>query len=225
MSEYANPVQAPTHSNIPKVMPVIPSSTMSSSSGRGCINTLEKYFSDAEIKKFNEYKRFVMMTSLQGQKKFYNGLAPVEHKRFMDFMELDNSGSAAPYQTIVQQQQHLSTPPIQPIRVMKPPLVHHSIPSEKPSMSMMYQSFPYETSRYYEEEDTPRIKFTENFGRVIPPPRVASPTAPLPPHAFGYDSVYPSEKKTSSHKYSSEFYAYPSDQSPSRSPSPRYAKR
>lgn len=187
------------------------------------MSSLEKYFTEAEIKKFNEYKRFVMMTSLQGQKKFYNSLTPAEHKRFMDFMDMDNASPApASYQMNFdqqQQQQHLP-PPMQPNRIMKPPLVHHSAPSE--SSSMLYQSFQYDAPRYFKEEspETSQLKFSSNYGRLIPPPRPVSPS-PLPPHAFGYDTAYAANKKKSKQKYTTEFYGF--SQSRSRSPSPHYS--
>ena len=50
---------------------------------------LEKYFSSDEIRRFNEYNRFLVMSSPEQQKKFYDSLTSGEYNRFKDFLEFE----------------------------------------------------------------------------------------------------------------------------------------
>ncbi|OTF70256.1 hypothetical protein BLA29_009912, partial [Euroglyphus maynei] len=74
------------------------STTMSSSSSSAptTSRTLEKYFTQAELKRFNEYNRFLVMSSPEQQKKFYASLTSVEYKRFNDYLDMESQTKSVP---------------------------------------------------------------------------------------------------------------------------------
>ncbi|XP_075678294.1 uncharacterized protein LOC113791673 [Dermatophagoides pteronyssinus] len=69
----------------------IPPSSASTTS-----RTLEKYFTQDELKRFNEFNRFLVMSSPEQQKKFYASLTSVEYKRFNDYLDMESQAKSVP---------------------------------------------------------------------------------------------------------------------------------
>ena len=70
---------------------------MSSSAASATSSTaLEKYFTQTELKRFNEFNRFLVMSSPERQKKFYSSLSSVEYKRFSDYLDMESQAKSVP---------------------------------------------------------------------------------------------------------------------------------
>lgn len=55
------------------------------------LNPLEKYFSKQELKCFEEYNRYLVMSSPERQKKFYSTLPTSVYKRFNDYLDMESN--------------------------------------------------------------------------------------------------------------------------------------
>jgi len=100
---------------------------------------LEKYFSSEEIKRFNEYNRYLVMSSPGRQKKFYSTLSSAEFKRFTDFNQFEQSSKSISSK---------AAPPIP--AVPKAPTVPPS-PGTYESLNPAFAS-SYSFSSFYEED-------------------------------------------------------------------------
>lgn len=53
-------------------------------------NPMEKYFSRQELKIFEEYNRYLVMSSPERQKKFFSTLSGAVYKRFNDYLDMES---------------------------------------------------------------------------------------------------------------------------------------